>query len=113
MTEINSERRPVLPRTIRSFSLGIAAVLMFAAGVEAQGLPIGPPPPAPFQTVPPPPGPPGRMAWRPGYWRWNGHAYVWQGGRYLRTPRPYAAWVPGRWVPRYGRWVWVPGHWRY
>jgi hypothetical protein len=73
----------------------------------------GPPPVAPVEVVPPPPpGPPGRMAWQPGYWGWDGRAYVWVPGVYVRRPHMHAAWVPGRWVPGPSGFAWEPGHWR-
>lgn len=102
-------------KSVTAKFLGIAAVilpLLVGAGVvDAQGYP--PPPAARVEPVPaPPPGAPRAYVWRPGYWRWNGHRYIWIAGRYVRPPRPHAAWVPAHWAQRRGRWVWVPGHWR-
>ncbi|MFZ0794629.1 MAG: hypothetical protein WAM65_12720 [Candidatus Korobacteraceae bacterium] len=48
----------------------------------------------------------------PGYYRYNGHAYIWVAGRYAIPPSHYRAWVPGRWVLRNGGYVWVAGYWR-
>jgi hypothetical protein len=61
---------------------------------------IGPPPPAPRQVVPVAPG--ARYVWVPGYYRYNGHAYIWVAGRYAIPPSHYRVWVPGRWVLRSG-----------
>ncbi len=102
-------RRIALPVRL---AVALALLLAGSPAADAQGPPLQAPPPPRYQAVPPPPGPPGGSAWRPGYWHWNGRTYVWRNGRYLHAPHPYAAWVPGRWVPRRGRWVWVPGHWR-
>src|SRR5439155_1549617 len=33
-------------------------------------------------------------------------------GRWERTPRPYAHWVPGHWRHSAYGWYWAPGHWR-
>ena len=76
-----------------------------------QAYPVQPPPPPPQEFIPAPPR--GRpVVWRPGYWRWTHHAYVWVPGRYVRAPRPGSIWIAGQWVPRGHRYVWVPGHWR-
>jgi hypothetical protein len=73
--------------------------------------PVQPPPSPPQEFIPPPP--PGRpVVWRPGFWRWTHHAYVWVPGRYVRAPHPGAVWIEGQWVPRGRGYVWVQGHWR-
>jgi hypothetical protein len=94
--------------------IGCLALCLIAGAVaaNAQGYPMQPPPPAPYEVAPPPP-PASRayMVWRPGFWRWNGRAYAWVPGRYVRAPHPGAAWIPGHWVARRHRWVWAPGHW--
>jgi hypothetical protein len=50
--------------------------------------------------------------WTPGFYRWNGRAYVWVAGRYVVPPRPRAVWVPGYWVPRTRGFLWAEGRWR-
>jgi hypothetical protein len=70
----------------------------------------GAPPLSQQEAVPPPPG--AAMVWRPGYWSWSRHGWVWVSGRYVSRPYPRANWVPGHWTQRHGGWVWVPGHWR-
>jgi len=69
------------------------------------------PPPLVVETrvVAPAPG----MVWVPGYHRWNGSAYVWVGGVWMRPPHARAVWVPARWVQdrRHGRYV-EQGHWK-
>ena len=72
----------------------------------------GPPPPPQVEAVPPPPGPPGVMIWQPGYWRWDGRAYVWMPGVYVHRPRRHAVWIAPHWVPGPYGYVWEPGHWR-
>jgi WXXGXW repeat (2 copies) len=49
--------------------------------------------------------------WRDGYYRWNGHRYIWTRGRYVRPPYPHAAWNDGRWERSQRGYYWVPGHW--
>src|SRR5262245_51361198 len=69
-------------------------------------------PPAPVVEpvlVAPEPG----YIWLPGYYAWNGAAYVWVPGRWERPPRVRARWVPAHWEHsrKYG-WYFVEGHWR-
>jgi hypothetical protein len=85
----------------------LGGTLLPALPASAQGYP----PPAPrYERRPNAPGP--GYAWRGGEYHWNGNRYVWAPGFYVRPPYGHGAWVPGRWVRRYHRWVWVPGHWR-
>ena len=53
-----------------------------------------------------------RYVWVPGYYRWDGHAHVWEAGRWEVPPRPGVRWVAHRWERRHGRWVFVEGGWR-
>src|SRR5437762_2220645 len=50
-------------------------------------------------------------AWQDGYYRWNGHRYVWIRGRSVRPPYARAAWTSGRWDHERRGYYWVPGHW--
>jgi len=70
---------------------------------------VGPPRPvAEVIAVSPSPG----YVWVPGYHRWDGGAYVWVAGAWMRPPRPRAVWVPGRWVQERRGWYFVEGRWR-
>jgi hypothetical protein len=70
---------------------------------------IGPPRPLVERRVPAPgPG----YVWTPGYQRWDGRAYAWAPGAWVRPPRPHAHWVAHRWVHRRGHWEMQEGHWR-
>jgi len=96
------------------YVLGAAAagVLLMATAAPSSAdviVRVGPPA-LRAEVVPVAPGP--GWAWRSGYWRWNGHRYVWVSGHYLRRPRVGAEWVPGHWGERGGGWVWIGGHWR-
>ncbi len=51
-------------------------------------------------------------AWVPGFYSWNGFAYEWRPGKWMRPPRSRAVWVAGRWVGEPRGWFWVEGHWR-
>lgn len=99
--------------TRRALVLGGLGTLMAGSIVtasQAQPRPYPPIPPPRFEERPPPPG--RRLIWQQGYWHWNGGAYDWMPGHWVRPPRPAAVWVPGRWVARRGAWVWAPAHWR-
>ena len=50
--------------------------------------------------------------WAPGYYAWNGVAYAWMPGRWVRPPRPRAVWVPAHWVRERRGWYFEEGHWR-
>jgi WXXGXW repeat (2 copies) len=68
-------------------------------------------PPAPIietRVVAPGPG----YLWLPGFYSWNGAAYVWVPGRWERPARARARWVPGRWVHDRRGWYFVEGRWR-
>lgn len=99
---------------MRKLSLLLAAglVLTLAGGpiAHAQFVPTAPPPPQ-FEPPPPPPPPGAAMAWRAGYWQWNGHRYVWRAGHYVRGPRPGAVWIAGHWRQSPRGWRWINGHW--
>ena len=91
--------------------LAFAATVLLGMGMaDAQvTVQIGPPRPRVERRVPAPaPG----YVWTPGYQRWDGRAYVWVPGAWVRPPRPHARWVPARWVHRRGGWMFVEGHWR-
>jgi hypothetical protein len=89
----------------------LAAVLLLAGGVGvANAQSYAPIPPPRYEAVPPPPPGP-RSVWEPGHWRWDGHAYVWIGGRYVGYRPNYHHYVHGGWVRRGPGWVWIPAHW--
>src|SRR5262245_46605309 len=95
----------------RSVLLGALAVAMSAAALPADAdvyVRIGPPPPR-VEAIPAPPVGPHRWVWMVGYWRWDGHGYVWARGRYVR--REHGAWRAGHWEHRPRDWVWVGGGW--
>ena len=105
-----------MPRKLGLFlTLGVLILpLLGSAPSLAQ---TAPPPPLQAEVVPAPPPPPRGAhvrpwVWQAGYWRWNGRAYRWVPGHYVRGPRVGAVWVPGQWVVVRGRYVWHAGHWR-
>jgi hypothetical protein len=53
-----------------------------------------------------------RHVWVGGYHRWDGHAYVWEKGRWEEPPRRHAVWVAPRYIHRHDGYVFVEGHWR-
>ncbi len=86
------------------------ALLLATSAVSARVVVHIAPPPVIVATPPPPPGP--AYVWTPGYYRWDGRAYVWVPGVWVVAPWPGARWIPPHWVHRHGVWVFVPGHWR-
>jgi hypothetical protein len=75
-----------------------------------------------YVVVAPPPPPvvvearlvaPGQgYSWVAGHHRWDGRAYLWMPGTWVRSPRPRAVWVPAQWVRERRGWYFVEGHWR-
>jgi len=88
---------------------GIAAAPAPAAAGTRIYVRVAPPAPVVERVVVAPrPG----YVWTPGYYRWNGRAYVWVSGRYVVPPRPRAVWVAGHWAHDRRGWFWVAGTWR-
>jgi len=69
---------------------------------------IGPPAPR-YEAIPAPPVGPHRWVWMPGYYRWDGHHYNWERGRYAQ--RDHGNWRAGHWEHRHSGWIWVEGGW--
>jgi hypothetical protein len=89
--------------------LVLLGTLLPLAAAQAQWVRIAPPPRVIERQGPPP----GRgYTWVPGYHRWDGHRYLWVGGRWVLPPRPRAVWVAGYWAHSPHGWFWRPGHWR-
>jgi hypothetical protein len=86
-----------------------------AAPAPAETIAPAAPPAAESEIVPPPPQGAGRVAWRPGHWRYTGAAgnpWVWQPGLYVAVPQGQSVWTPGHWAQApSGGWMWVDGHW--
>ncbi|HEY5928261.1 MAG TPA: YXWGXW repeat-containing protein, partial [Kofleriaceae bacterium] len=62
------------------------------------------------KPVEPPPTP--TAVWTPGYWQWDGRAYIWIQGAWRIPPSPQqSTWAPASWsVTKRGA-VFVPGRW--
>ena len=103
-----------MPHSFKSIVLTAVALLplLGSAGLALAQSMAPPPPQAEIIPAPPHAGPGAYWAWRPGFWRWNGRAYHWIPGHYVRAPRAAAVWEPGGWVLVHGRYVWHAGHWR-
>jgi len=52
------------------------------------------------------------QVWRRGYWSYDGQAFAWIPGYYMRKPTPTAAWTPDRWEHRQYGWAFIPGYWQ-
>jgi hypothetical protein len=68
-----------------------------------------PPPPPQVEVQPAPPG--AEFFWVGGYHRWDGHRYVWVGGRYERRPHANARWTAAHWERRGNARVFIEGRW--
>ena len=90
-------------------ALAATALLGTSAAFAQVVVHVAPPPPI-VERHPVAPGP--RYVWIDGYHRWDGHRYVWVGGRWVLPPQPGAVWIPGHWDRRPGGYVWIQGHWR-
>jgi hypothetical protein len=69
---------------------------------------VGPPPPV-YERAIVSPGP--GYAWVPGYYRWDGRAYVWAPGVWTRPPHARSHWVAGHWAQSRHGWYYVNGRW--
>lgn len=78
------------------------------AAEQTVDAPVAPPPP---RTEAPPAAGSATLVWTPGYWAWDGRAYIWIEGAWRIPPSAGARWVAPTWTPRRGRIVLVPGGW--
>jgi hypothetical protein len=96
-----------------SYTRAALCAVLLLGGVLASAqvvIRVAPPPPVRVGVVGVAPGP--GYVWTGGYQRWNGTAYVWVPGRWVRPPRAGVVWVPPHYVARGGTWVYYKGHWR-
>jgi hypothetical protein len=53
------------------------------------------------------------QSWQPGHWDWDGHAYTWVEGAWIKRDAQSTQWMQGYWdrptTP--GPCAWVPAHW--
>jgi hypothetical protein len=103
---------------VRTTGCGLLlAILLMTSAPSAACVPpsgrvylrVGPPAPI-VEARPVVPGP--GFVWVDGYYRWDGRAYVWVPGRWLRAPHARARWIPGHWVHDRRGWYFVEGRWR-
>lgn len=70
------------------------------------------PPPPQDEAVATRAAPPSRRAvWTPGYWQWDGRAYVWIDGAWRIPPEAGQVWVPTVWEAITGGVILRPGGW--
>lgn len=87
----------------------LIAYMIGASAKAAETVSQTPPPPMP-DPIPVSPG--SNYIWMPGYWSWNGAAWVWVAGRWAVCPWQGAVWIGGHWVRSATGFVWIPGYWR-
>lgn len=94
-------------RTGWALAVLLAAVAAGPACAQDFGQP--PPPPTPYESIPPSPGP--LYHWVPGRWLWDGTTWHWRHGRFASTLRYRDMYVAGHWQAHDGTgFTWVPGH---
>ena len=104
-------KRPNLRRVLVSalFTVAVLAAPASAAPRARVFVRIGPPAPlVEARIAAPGPG----YLWVPGYYTWDGSAYIWTAGRWTLRPRKGALWVPGHWQRERRGWFFIEGHWR-
>jgi hypothetical protein len=69
-----------------------------------------PPPPASLEAGPNSPQPGTNVAWTPGFWSWQGGAYVWRPG-FWAAVQPNWIWMPAHYVWTPSGYLFVPGYW--
>ncbi len=100
-----------MKKTLISTCLGIVmtAAVTCASPYERIYVRVAPPTArVEARVVAPGPG----YIWVPGYYVWDGRAYVWTAGRWMMPPRPRAEWVAPHWQHERRGWFFVEGHWR-
>ena len=88
------------------FRKGLILLLLTVSAVSARVVVRLAPPVPVVETVVPAPAP--GYVWTPGYYTWNGRAYVWAPGAWVVAPWQGARWEPPHWVRRGfgGGWFW-------
>jgi hypothetical protein len=96
---------------VKKIALAVLLAFCLAPAAAMAQVVVRVAPPAPMvENYGPPPH--RGWVWNDGYYRWNGHHYVWVRGRWVKPPHPGAVWVAHRWEQRNGGWVMIEGHWR-
>ncbi len=72
---------------------------------------VAPAPPPPPQAEAPPPQTLLQAVWVPGFWQWNGSAWVWVPGSWQLRPDPRSTWRAPEWRVRGEVHVLIPGGW--
>ena len=113
MTDLESARKGYRGGTkMRSFCLSaLLGVALCIDSVQAAEIVVGVKPPR-LLVERRPVRPTAGHVWIGGYHRWDGHAYVWEPGRWDLPPRPHAVWVAPRWEHRSNGYVLIEGRWR-
>ena len=102
------KKEEIVRKFILSALLGAGC---FIGSAQAEEIVVGVKPPrVVVEHRPSRPSP--QHVWIGGYHRWDGHAYVWEAGRWEVPPREHAVWVAPRWVHRHDGYVFVEGRWR-
>ncbi len=97
----------MIRKSLITSALGL--FLAFGAANAEVVIRVGPPAPVVERRVP---APGAGYVWTGGYHRWDGRAYAWVPGAWVRPPRAHAVWVAPHYVHRHDGYVFVEGRWR-
>jgi hypothetical protein len=105
--------RPAFSLPADSLALVLSCALLVGCGSETTRTPTAypPVPPLPTEVVPRPPVTAEPLMWQPGYWDWNGSAYLWRPGQFVPAEGHGNLWMPGFWQQGPSGWTWQPPHW--
>jgi hypothetical protein len=81
------------------------------ADIVAEQTTTAPTAPPPVKVEAPPAAPVATVVWVPGFWQWDGAAWIWIGGAYQLRPTASLTWRAPAWKPRGSVHVLVPGAW--
>jgi hypothetical protein len=101
-----SMRNIIAVLTLAVGSLGFAAAGQAAKFIDVE-IGVPPPPPARVEVVP---APREGYVYEPGHYTWNGSAYVWVDGQFIRN-RDGHEWRAYVLEPRGDKWHFRAGHW--
>ena len=107
MTHITRARGAVLVVSLLSCTACVATVRAPAPRAEIIFAEREPPPER-VEVIPAAPGE--DFVWTKGHWAWQGSAYAWIPGRWVKLEAGFREWVPGRWEHEQRGWVFVEGH---
>jgi hypothetical protein len=109
---VNATWRPGYWQWIDSTWVWLAGVWRVPdADIVAEQTTTAPIAPPPVKVEAPPTAPVATVVWVPGFWQWDGAAWIWIAGTYQLRPTASLTWRAPAWKPRGNVHVLVPGAW--